>query len=519
MIETLAHLVKVTLVLAAGLAAARLASRTRASIRHAGLAAALMAAAATPIVTAVLPPRDVSIARFSLASPTPAVRAEMRGSAQAEPHNPNAGSVSGAGLSQANPISRADTLMAIWVIGGLIFASPLALSLWRLSTLRRHGLPWPHAQAAVKTLAASADVSRTIAVVTTDAVPAPFTFGVIAPVIVLPEAAHDWDPAALNRAILHELAHIRRGDWWTQLAGRAVCALYWFHPLAWRVYRQLSVEAERACDDEVLTRDAGTDYADQLVALARHMSAGAAPLVGMANRSDLATRVAAVLDADQPRGRMRTAHIATIAVATIVGLAAIAPLRAVARAAALDGLDQTRSVTAPQTRRTSRLDRALVEAAGEGDLDEVRARLDAGADVNAAVDGDGSPLIAAARAGNHAIVTLLLDRGADINLGVEGDGNPLIMAAAEGHLEIVDLLLARGADVNAVVPSDENALIQASGGGHLDIVQLLVSRGADVNMRIWADRERGGEWRTALSQARRGNHRRVIEYLQSVGAQ
>jgi ankyrin repeat protein len=182
----------------------------------------------------------------------------------------------------------------------------------------------------------------------------------------------------------------------------------------------------------------------------------------------------------------------------------------------------------------------------------------AGANVNATIEGDGSPLIAAARGGALEIVRLLLDRGADANLAVPGDGNPLIAAAREGRAAIVELLLQRGALVDQMVEGDENALIQASGAGRLDVVKLLVSRGADVNARVWVnavvvvvDRHlnRGelvasdvvevelepgtaeiakiitdqaevhGEWRSPLSVARLGDHKAVVDYLIRAGAQ
>ena len=56
--------------------------------------------------------------------------------------------------------------------------------------------------------------------------------------------------------------------------------------------------------------------------------------------------------------------------------------------------------------------------------------LEAGANPSATIDGDGSPLIGAARSGRSDITKLLLDQGADPNGVVEGDGSPLIMAAA-----------------------------------------------------------------------------------------
>ena len=56
----------------------------------------------------------------------------------------------------------------------------------------------------------------------------------------------------------------------------------------------------------------------------------------------------------------------------------------------------------------------------------------------------------------------------------------------------------------------------------LQVVKLLVSRGANVNARVWADLnydgQQTGEWRTPLSEARKGRHAAVIEFLISAGA-
>jgi bla regulator protein BlaR1 len=510
-----ALLFKVTLALVAGLVAVRLAARARASVRHAALAASLAATLILPAVVAFVPAVDVPIGRPATAlrgavatSQVGPVTTDVAASAQAPP------------IEDSRTLSPRAALTGVWIAGALVAAAPFAAALWRLREMRRRALPWPAAQSLVQRMSG---FRHTATVAIDPSVVAPLTFGVLRPVIILPVAVHEWPAPALERALVHELAHARRGDWWTHAMARLACAIYWFHPLVWSVSRRLALEAERACDDEVLARGEEASYADQLVALARSMNERAtSPLLGMANRSDLSTRVAAALDPSLRRGPMRAAQVALIGGLTVSALITVAPVRVVGRAAA-DVVSETPAEAAAQaSRRGSRLNRALVEAAEDGDIADVQDLLERGADVNAAVDGDGSPLIAAARSGSRALVTLLLDRGADVNLAVEGDGNPLIMAAAEGHAAIVELLLARGADVNTVVPSDETALIQASGNGHLAIVQLLVARGADVNIRVWAEQTRhrdGGEWRTALWAARRGNHRQVVEYLVSVGAQ
>ncbi len=347
--------------------------------------------------------------------------------------------------------------------------------------------------------------------------------------ILLPSDAHRWSEADFRRAIVHELEHVRRSDWFIQMAARTVCGCYWFHPLVWMALRQMCLEAERACDDAVVRSEERTDYADQLVLLARRLSATHAPaMLGMANRSDLSARVAALLDDRQRRGRAGATAATAAMLAVSVVVITIAPVRAIARPELVIGAEIAEGVSrggdqsvGRDDRRVRAIDRALYEAAESGDLAEIDRLLQTGANVNVAITGDGSPLIAAARANRLAVVGRLLDHGADPNMPVEGDGNPLIAAAREGATAVAALLLDRGALVDLMVPRDENALIQASGSGHLDIVKLLVARGADVNARVRAEssRERTqDEWRTPLSMARRGRHAQVVAYLLSAGA-
>jgi beta-lactamase regulating signal transducer with metallopeptidase domain len=510
---------KATVVVALALIAVRLAAHARASVRHVWLASAFAALLALPLI-AVSAPKfaiDIPVARTAGEAP--------RAEAQRAPITVGDSEPLRQGIDRPDSVtswSTAQITRAIWMAGVALCLLPLAVMMWRLRGIRRTGLPFAPALSA----AMARDTARSVEFLQHEDVAAPMTFGLFRPVVVVPADALEWSAADLQRALTHELEHVRRSDWAVHVLGRLVCAVYWFHPLVWLAGRQLSLEAERAADDAVVASSESTDYAEQLVVLAQRMSASTLqPLLGMANRSDLSARVTALLDANQRRGRAGWLVAAGAMAAAAVVVVGVAPLTAVARveAAVVAGQQSAEQAIARKVTRAPRpraLDRALLEAVESGDLEEVSEIIAAGANVNAAIHGDGSALIVAAKKADMRLVRRLIEAGADVNLGVEGDGSPLIQAGYRGSLEITTLLLDQGADVNKIVPGDENALMCASEGGHLAVVQLLVKRGANVNERIWNERggDRPGEWRTALSQASKNGHTAVVNFLRSAGA-
>jgi DUF4097 and DUF4098 domain-containing protein YvlB len=83
------------------------------------------------------------------------------------------------------------------------------------------------------------------------------------------------------------------------------CALYWFHPLVWGVFRRQTAESERAADDHVLIRGTpGADYAAHLLEIARRsrgLRQAGMVAIGMARPSELEGRLLAVLDEERER--------------------------------------------------------------------------------------------------------------------------------------------------------------------------------------------------------------------------
>ncbi|MGQ0735557.1 MAG: M56 family metallopeptidase [Acidobacteriota bacterium] len=423
----LSLLAKATVILGIGLLAVRLAACTRASVRHLLLAVTFGSVLLLPIVALTAPEVPVPVPVSTGQAPLYAAGDLLPAVQPRRAAQPSASAVSTS--AQWLWQSRRAVGLGAWALGSLLVLAPLTTVLWRLGRLRRTGLPWLEMRDPLQSLAADSGVTRKVDLVLHEDVSSPLTFGTTHPVILLPADAREWHESDLRRALVHELAHVGRGDWAVETAARAICAVWWFHPLVWVAWRSLSLEAERACDDAVVEREESMEYAEQLVSLARRLSAAhAQPTLGMANRSDLSLRVSSVLDERQRRGRAGLATVVGAFGAAALFVLAVAPVRAVAIPASdkTAALVSASPIAPDQSRRQRGLDRELYEAAADGDVDGINDLLAAGASVNAAIEGDGSPLIAAARAGRVDIVRLLLDKGADPNMGVEGDGSPLI---------------------------------------------------------------------------------------------
>jgi bla regulator protein blaR1 len=157
-----------------------------------------------------------------------------------------------------------------------------------------------------------------------EAVPGPLTCGLFTPTILVPADAANWDACALQRALVHEVEHVRRHDWVTHCGARAVCALYWFHPLVWIAWRHLRVEAERSCDDAVVVLADAREYASLLITVAqRQVSDAGLPILAMASRGDLSVRVAALLNRQQRRGGVTRACVGVAFVVAMIVASAV----------------------------------------------------------------------------------------------------------------------------------------------------------------------------------------------------
>lgn len=242
-----------------------------------------------------------------------------------------------------------------WLLGVSLFGVLLLVGLWRTVKLRRTSLTvadgeWP---GMLVELRQRLGLSRSVELREHAESVVPLTWGIWRPVVLLPKLARAWDEPMRRAVLLHELAHVQRGDVACQVLGRLTCVLYWFHPLAWFALRQLRQEREQACDDAVVgTGEKASDYAEQLLQVARLCCAprGLSLGVAMAEGSSLETRVKSLFDSARSHGPLTRRVALTLFViggAILAGLAPIEPTASHAEPPVVEAVEKENVVADP----------------------------------------------------------------------------------------------------------------------------------------------------------------------------
>lgn len=119
---------------------------------------------------------------------------------------------------------------------------------------------------------------------------------------------------------------------------------------------------------------------------------------------------------------------------------------------------------------TLELAHRLFDAAREGDIEQLRSYLDAGAPATLTNAAGDSLLMLAAYHGHEETVQLLLHHGADANLANDRGQTPLAGAAFKGYTAVARVLLDAGADPDAGSPTAREA---AAMFARTEILELL----------------------------------------------
>lgn len=326
-----ASAVKATVVLAVACILAFALRRCSAATRHLVWAMALAWVLAVPLLSLILPRWHIALP--DLPNVSDAAGPGVAAAAPAAPRLPPRGDAQvSAGTAVEAPSRAYPIALLAWAAGLLVLLVRLGTGVGRLRwlTSRARRIDNPAMLRLVAQLSALVELRRTVAVVTSDNVRVPMTWRLFRPLILLPGGAAGWPEDRLRLVLCHELLHVKRFDFLTQLLAQIVCALYWFHPLAWVAALRLRDEREFSCDDRVLQLGARAwEYAGHLVALASTLPIRGerySTAVAMAQPSNLERRLVSMFNPNANRKGVSAAA----AFAVVLALACLVlPLAAV----------------------------------------------------------------------------------------------------------------------------------------------------------------------------------------------
>jgi beta-lactamase regulating signal transducer with metallopeptidase domain len=168
------------------------------------------------------------------------------------------------------------------------------------------------------------DISRPhlpLRVIASPGLSAPCVAGFMKPVLIVPAGAREWNVETWRCVLAHEMQHCRQGDLLLGWISHLALILYWWHPFAGWLERELGQECETCCDHAVLQQ--GVNAADYVRELLRFSTDGHAALpvaLSMSGKqsSSLRLRIERMLGA--PKAQMRRWRIFVIMAVILIGV-------------------------------------------------------------------------------------------------------------------------------------------------------------------------------------------------------
>jgi beta-lactamase regulating signal transducer with metallopeptidase domain len=224
----------------------------------------------------------------------------------------------------------------VWLLGALAILARFVAGTLAVSRLARRSERVDDGRwlSLTQRIAMRVGVARPMTLLRSARFDVPVTWGIVYPVVLLPDDADEWSDERRRYVLVHEMAHVKRVDAFTQLVAQLTLAAFWFNPFVWLAAHRMRVEREHACDDYVLREGTpASTYAADLLAMVRSLGTTgraqpAFAALAMARPDELETRMQAILDPAQDRASLSsrsTLGLAFCSMLLLVPLAAFRP--------------------------------------------------------------------------------------------------------------------------------------------------------------------------------------------------
>jgi len=216
-------------------------------------------------------------------------------------------------------------VIRVWFLGSLLLALRLGGGWIGLQRLQRkaHAVsgPW---QQRLERMSRALGLWRTPRFLVSNHIHSPMVVGWVRPLLLMPAGLlSGLDPTALEALMAHELAHIRRHDYFVNFTQCVVEILLFYHPAVWWISARVRTERELCCDDvAVAWCDDPQLYAETLNRLHELRTRSLTPALA-ASGGDLVFRIKRLLlPSPALRGTPRRVNLAALACSTALLLTA-----------------------------------------------------------------------------------------------------------------------------------------------------------------------------------------------------
>jgi beta-lactamase regulating signal transducer with metallopeptidase domain/Tol biopolymer transport system component len=238
-------------------------------------------------------------------------------------------------LAASHTLGWKSYALTVWILGMGFFVALLA---YRIAALRR----WHKKQVEKKTIPVwyyelliettkRLKLGRLPAIIFSKDAKAPAVYGMFRPVLLLPASYLDsLSRDAAEHVLLHELAHLKRGDLWLHGLCLLLQIVYWFNPLLIWTRRQMKHVREICCDLTIanVLKEKTMKYRETLLNTARELlTETAEPGMGLLGVFEDPFRLVARLRwLEKKTWRTRKLMTAAVVVVTMAMTAAVLPM-------------------------------------------------------------------------------------------------------------------------------------------------------------------------------------------------
>ncbi|MGA8809209.1 MAG: M56 family metallopeptidase, partial [Thermoanaerobaculia bacterium] len=148
--------------------------------------------------------------------------------------------------------SHLPQIVLVWLTGVLLLSVRLLFGWMRAHSIAKKNATEaaPEWQRNARRLAQALKLRRAVQLLESAAVEVPTVIGWLRPVVLLPATSlTGLSTEQMEMILAHELAHIRRNDFFVNLMQAVVETLLFYHPAVWWISNRIRVEREHCCDD------------------------------------------------------------------------------------------------------------------------------------------------------------------------------------------------------------------------------------------------------------------------------